>query len=122
MSAYGGGLHVTLVATPDAQLGPLSGIFETLTAFPLLRRFEPGVPDRPFEVEIASTGMDRIRGASGLTLAAHRGYAEIERTDIPVETIAFQVGYANTAFFRRLFKRSTRMTPGAYRKKFRGPG
>jgi YesN/AraC family two-component response regulator len=31
------------------------------------------------------------------------------------------VGYEDPAFFRRLFKRTTGMAPGAYRKRFRIP-
>ncbi|MBZ0089812.1 MAG: helix-turn-helix domain-containing protein [Thermoanaerobaculia bacterium] len=45
----------------------------------------------------------------------------LERTDTPVETISFQVGYEDPAFFRRLFKRTTDLAPGAYRKRFRIP-
>jgi len=42
----------------------------------------------------------------------------LERTNDPVEQIALEVGYENTAFFRRVFKRCTRLTPGAYRRRF----
>ncbi|HMQ60632.1 MAG TPA: helix-turn-helix domain-containing protein [Flavilitoribacter sp.] len=42
----------------------------------------------------------------------------LERSMIPVEEIAYQVGYDNTAFFSRVFKRATRLTPGTYRRKF----
>jgi AraC-like DNA-binding protein len=35
------------------------------------------------------------------------------------ETIAAEVGYENPAFFRRLFKRCTGLTPGQYRRMFR---
>ena len=35
------------------------------------------------------------------------------------DEIASQVGYENPAFFRRLFKRSTGLTPGAYRRMFK---
>jgi YesN/AraC family two-component response regulator len=37
----------------------------------------------------------------------------------PVEKIAAAVGYENHAFFRRLFRRCTGLTPGAYRRMFR---
>jgi transcriptional regulator GlxA family with amidase domain len=42
----------------------------------------------------------------------------LERTATPVDEISIQVGYENPAFFRRIFKRAVRMTPGAYRRKF----
>ncbi len=80
-------LHVTLVATPDTQVGPLSGLFETLTAFPLLALLEPDVPAHPFEVEIVvpeGPSGAAARGASGLPLGAHRTHAEVERTDVVV--------------------------------------
>jgi transcriptional regulator GlxA family with amidase domain len=45
----------------------------------------------------------------------------LERTDAPVEEISWQVGYEDSAFFRRLFKRTTGVSPGSYRRKFRIP-
>jgi transcriptional regulator GlxA family with amidase domain len=77
-------LHVSLVATPDAQVSPLSGLFEVLNAFELLGSFEPDLPKRPFEVEIVAPSKNSARGASGLPLGAHRTHHEIERTDIAI--------------------------------------
>ena len=77
-------VHVTLIATPDAQVSPLSGLYETFTSFPLLASFEPDVPTHPFEVEIVSPSEDVIYGASGLPVGAHRTFDEIERTDIAI--------------------------------------
>jgi transcriptional regulator GlxA family with amidase domain len=37
---------------------------------------------------------------------------------MPIDEIGFVVGYENTAFFRRLFQRATRLHPGSYRRKF----
>jgi transcriptional regulator GlxA family with amidase domain len=45
----------------------------------------------------------------------------LERTDISAEEISWKVGYEDPAFFRRLFKRVTGLTPGAYRKRFHLP-
>ena len=42
----------------------------------------------------------------------------LERTDAPADEISWKVGYEDAAFFRRLFKRVTGMTPGAYRRRF----
>jgi transcriptional regulator GlxA family with amidase domain len=39
----------------------------------------------------------------------------LETTNHPFEDIAAEVGYENPAFFRRLFKRCTGLTPGQYR-------
>lgn len=77
-------LHVTLVATPEAQVAPLSGLYETLTAFPLLSRFEPGLPTRPFDVELVAPDGGTLRAASGLSLGALRPLAEVERTDVAI--------------------------------------
>jgi transcriptional regulator GlxA family with amidase domain len=77
-------LHVTLVATPDAQVSPLSGLYETLNAFELLGSFEPNIPARPFDVEIVAPSGDALRGASGLPLGARRTHEDVERTDIAI--------------------------------------
>lgn len=45
----------------------------------------------------------------------------LERTDLPIDEISWTVGYEEPAFFRRLFKRITDITPGEYRRKFRVP-
>jgi transcriptional regulator GlxA family with amidase domain len=45
----------------------------------------------------------------------------LERTDAPVEDIGWRVGYEDAAFFRRLFKRATGLSPGVYRKRFQVP-
>ncbi|MEJ2541162.1 MAG: DJ-1/PfpI family protein, partial [Gemmatimonadota bacterium] len=65
-------------------MGPLSGLYETLTAFPLLGHFEPRLPEHPFHVEIIApeTGVTRREG--GLMVAPSRTYQDIERTDVAV--------------------------------------
>lgn len=45
----------------------------------------------------------------------------LERTDESVENISWRVGYEDPAFFRRLFKRTTGMAPGDYRRRFQIP-
>ena len=45
----------------------------------------------------------------------------LERTDASADEISWQVGYEDAAFFRRLFKRTTGLTPGAYRRRFQVP-
>ncbi|MEP9390271.1 helix-turn-helix domain-containing protein [Mesorhizobium sp. KR9-304] len=45
----------------------------------------------------------------------------LERTEASIDEISWQAGYEDPAFFRRLFKRVTGMTPGGYRKRFRIP-
>jgi len=45
----------------------------------------------------------------------------LERTEASADAISWEVGYEDAAFFRRLFKRVTGMTPGAYRRRFQVP-
>jgi len=45
----------------------------------------------------------------------------LERTDAPIDDISWNVGYEDPAFFRRLFKRTAGISPGAYRRKFKLP-
>jgi len=44
-----------------------------------------------------------------------------ERTTEPVDAISYAVGYEDPASFRRLFRRITGVTPGAYRRKLQLP-
>lgn len=77
-----------------------------------------GIPERTLK--------RRFKAATGETLM---GYAQnlrveeakrlLENEAIPVEGVAATVGYDNAAFFRRLFKRCTGLTPAAYRRMFR---
>lgn len=45
----------------------------------------------------------------------------LENSVIPVDEIAARIGYEDAAFFRKLFKRITTLTPSGYRMKFRTP-
>jgi transcriptional regulator GlxA family with amidase domain len=45
----------------------------------------------------------------------------LEQSEEPVDEISWRVGYEDPAFFRRLFKRITGITPSAYRRKFQIP-
>lgn len=45
----------------------------------------------------------------------------LENGNVGVDAIAWEVGYEDPAFFRRLFKRLTGLPPGQYRKRFRLP-
>jgi transcriptional regulator GlxA family with amidase domain len=70
----------------------------------------------------------RFAKATGLTpmgyvqrLRVEDAKRRLEAGNDAVEEISRQVGYEDPAFFRRLFKRITCLTPGAYRQKFRSP-
>jgi len=69
----------------------------------------------------------RFKAATGTTLIAYVQNLRIEEAKRLLEEgegssdeIAAAIGYENFAFFRRLFKRSTGLTPGEYRRMF-GP-
>lgn len=77
-----------------------------------------GIPERSLK--------RRFKSATGTTLIAHVQNLRIEEAKRMLETgeraaeeIAAEVGYENPAFFRRLFRRSTGLTPGAYRRMFK---
>lgn len=80
----GPAIHVTLVATPQTQVAPLSGLYEALTAFPLLRQVEPDLPRHPFDVQVATTGAPGPVGTDRLRLGAHCVCDDIDRTDVAV--------------------------------------
>jgi transcriptional regulator GlxA family with amidase domain len=44
----------------------------------------------------------------------------IEQDAAGIDDVAYQVGYEDPTFFRRLFKREVGLTPAAYRRKFAG--
>src|SRR5690606_2582561 len=62
----------------------------------------------------------RFVSATGLTpivyvqrLRIEEAKRRLERTAAPVDEISWRVGYEDPAFFRRLFKRTTGLAPGA---------
>jgi transcriptional regulator GlxA family with amidase domain len=68
----------------------------------------------------------RFKMATGTTLIGYvqnlrveEAKRRLESEDVSFETIAADLGYENVPFFRKLFKRSTGLTPGQYRKMFR---
>lgn len=69
---------------------------------------------RRFREEIGTTPLQWL-------LAQRVGEARrlLERTDLPVETIAWEVGFGAAASLRDHFRRATATTPTAYRRSFR---
>lgn len=65
----------------------------------------------------AATGVALIDYVQNLRIEAAKQLLEGEA--MPVEEVAAKVGYENTAFFRRLFRRTTGLNPGDYRRMFR---
>jgi len=68
---------------------------------------------------IAATGLTPLNYVQRLRIEDAK--RRLERTEMSIDEIGWRVGYEDAAFFRRLFKRTTGMTLGAYRKRFRIP-
>lgn len=64
----------------------------------------------------AATGHRPIDYVQALRMEGARLFLETEGG--PVDDVGFRVGYEDPTFFRRLFKRTTSLTPAAYRRKF----
>jgi transcriptional regulator GlxA family with amidase domain len=78
------------------------------------------IPERSFKRRFKSaTGRAPIDYVQRLRVEEAK--RRLERTKAPVDEIGWQVGYEDPAFFRRLFKRITGVTAGAYRRKFHIP-
>ena len=91
------------VANPIEQASCISGIAERS----FKRRFKSATGYAPIEY------VQRLR--------VEEAKRRLERTDAAVDEISWNVGYEDPAFFRRLFKRITGVTAGAYRRKFHIP-
>ncbi|MGE0723973.1 MAG: GlxA family transcriptional regulator [Alphaproteobacteria bacterium] len=84
----------------------------------LVRR--SGVPERSFKRRFTqATGIPPIAYVQRVRIE----YAKrrLEQSDMPVEEVSWDVGYADAASFRRLFRRVTGIAPGAYRRRYRVP-
>jgi len=76
---------VSVLALPDAAVGSLMGMYDTLSCFPLLGSFDDSVPpDPPFVVELVAASPGVAPTASGLSVPVHRSIADAGRTDIAI--------------------------------------
>lgn len=79
-----------------------------------------GLPERTFKRRFdKATGLSPIQYVQQMRI--DRAKRWLERSTLPIDEISWKVGYEDAAFFRRLFKRLTTMTPGAYRSSFTLP-
>jgi transcriptional regulator GlxA family with amidase domain len=79
-----------------------------------------GLAERTFKRRFtAATGLAPIAYVQRLRIEEAK--RRLERTETSVDEISWQVGYEEPAFFRRLFKRLTGLTPGGYRRRFKIP-
>jgi transcriptional regulator GlxA family with amidase domain len=72
--------HVALLALPDAAVSTLSGIFDVMNAFSMLRSESPP----PFQVEIVGLRQGPLELASRVPVVVQRDVASLEATDIVV--------------------------------------
>ena len=96
------------ISTNFATPNPVTAMAERsgLTRRTFARRFRDATGQRP---------IDHVH-AVRIEAARNR----IEMGASPVEDVGFEVGYQDPTFFRRLFRRTTGMTPAAYRRKYAG--
>lgn len=77
-----------------------------------------GSPERTLKRRFkAATGLTLIDYVQNLRVEAAKRLLEGGQT--AVDDVSAEVGYEDPAFFRRLFKRRTGLTPAAYRRMFR---
>jgi transcriptional regulator GlxA family with amidase domain len=75
------------------------------------------IPERTLKRRFkAATGSSLIEYLQNLRVEEAKRL--LEGTELPIEDISEQSGYADTSFFRRLFKRLTGLTPSKYRRMF----
>ena len=94
------------IANNYACANPVTAMAErsALTSRTFARRFLAATSHRPIDYVQA--------------LRVERARALIESSGGRVDDVGFSVGYEDPTFFRRLFKRTTGLTPAAYRRKF----
>ncbi len=80
-------------------------------------RERSGLSERAFSRRFAkSTGLTPLQYVHNLRLEEAKHL--LERTQLPVEAVAQEIGYEDAAFFSRLFKRSVQLTPAEFRRRF----
>ncbi len=97
---------VRWIADNLALPNPVTGMTERsrLNRRTFARRFLAATARRPIDY-VQALRIERARFA-------------LETTSEAVDDVGFSVGYEDPTFFRRLFKRTTGMTPAAYRRKY----
>lgn len=86
-------------------------------ANPVTRMIErSGIPARTFVRRFkAATGFAPVHYVQSLRIEEAK--RQLERTALPTEDVGAAIGYEDPAFFRRLFKRTTGVSPARYRQR-----
>ena len=110
--------------TSDAVIADSQAWIEThyATPSPVAAMVErSGLKSRTFGRRFrAATGSLPIEYVHELRIEVARRILELEAT--AVDDVGYRVGYEDPTFFRRLFKRTTGLSPAAYRRKMAGLG
>ena len=79
-------IRISVVATPDAMVSPVSGLFEVLRSVGSTAATAGAMPVEyePIEPEIVAESAGPIEAASGLSITAHRSVDEVDATDVVV--------------------------------------
>jgi transcriptional regulator GlxA family with amidase domain len=79
-------IRVSIVATPDAMVSPVSGLFEAFVSVGPIAVAEGDAPpgSSPFAVEIVGPVAGPLPSASGLPITAHRSVDEVDATDVVI--------------------------------------
>jgi transcriptional regulator GlxA family with amidase domain len=76
-----------------------------------------GLPERSFKRRFEqATGMSPLEYVH--TLRIEEAKQMLESGDLPIESIANEIGYEDAGFFSRLFRRKVDLAPAQYRKRF----
>jgi transcriptional regulator GlxA family with amidase domain len=76
-----------------------------------------GLAERSFKRRfVKATGLSPMEYVH--TLRLEEAKQILETGELPIEAVANEVGYEDTSFFGRLFKRKVGLTPAQYRKRF----
>ncbi len=79
-----------------------------------------GVPERTFKRRFTlATGLAPLDYVQRLRI--EHAERRLEQSDAPIDQISWVVGYEDPAFFRRLFRRITGVSPAIYRRRYRVP-
>jgi transcriptional regulator GlxA family with amidase domain len=78
--------RISIVATPDSTITPVTGLYETLGYVEQLTAPEDRLRDgrRPFDVEIVAETAGTIVGASGLAITVLRSVDDVAEADIVI--------------------------------------